>query len=221
MNVSLSSRRVIAGLVCSFYMLCSNSHAQIPVTDLSLISTSVANQVESIAKWAQQFEQMRQQIQQYQQQYAAITGSRGMGQFLDNSALKTNLPPDWAQVLASVKSGSTFIAERSKYPVTAGRPSKNGLFDVMAAQSALMSDLYSKANARLSLVQGLTSQIDLASDPAAKADLSNRLLNEQNAIQANQNFVSMLQANQKLELESAAKLASKESLCKEFKRSTC
>lgn len=197
------------------------AQAQIPVTDLASITTTITNQVESISKWTTQFSQLQQQITQYQQQYAAITGSRGMGALLNNSALKAALPPDWQKVISDVKKTSAYITERGKYPTLSNAPKANAMYDVIASQNAIMSDLYGKANGRLDLIQKLTEQIDSASDPAAKADLANRLISEQNAIQANQNLVTILQSKQKQELESAAQQATKEHICKEFKRPSC
>ncbi|ABM60711.1 TrbJ/VirB5 family protein [Verminephrobacter eiseniae] len=197
------------------------AQAQIPVTDVAHISTSIKNQVESIAKWGLQFSQLQQQIQQYQQQYAAITGPRGMGALLDNSSLKAALPADWQQVLSDVKKTSAYINERKKYPTLSALPKANALYDVIASQNAVMGDLYGKANNRLSLIQSLNAQIDSANDPAAKADLANRLISEQNAIQANQNLVTILQQKHRQEIEEAALQATKENTCKEFKRSGC
>lgn len=191
------------------------------MTDVAHISTTVANQVEQIAKWAQQYNQLQQQITQYQQQYSAITGSRGMGALLDNTALKAALPADWQQVLTDVKKTSAYVTERGKYPTFGNLPKTNAMYDVIASQNAVMSDLYGKANNRLSLIQSLTGQIDSASDPAAKADLANRLISEQNAIQANQNLVTILQSKQKQDLEVASQAAVKELSCKDFKRSGC
>ena len=215
----LKTTRVALGALVVVFAGAAN--AQIPVTDVAHISTSIANQVESIAKWAQQFNQLQQQIQQYQQQYAAITGPRGMGALLDNTALKAALPADWQQVLTDVKKTSAYVTERGKYPTFGNLPKTNAMYDVIASQNAVMSDLYGKANNRLSLIQSLTAQIDSANDPAAKADLANRLISEQNAIQANQNLVTILQSKQKQELEVASQAAVKELSCKDFKRSGC
>ena len=215
----LKTTRVALGALVVVFAGAAN--AQIPVTDVAHITTSVTNQVESISKWAMQFNQLQQQITQYQQQYSAITGSRGMGALLDNSALKAALPADWQQVLTDVKKTSAYVTERGKYPTLSGLPKANALYDVIASQNAVMGDLYGKANNRLSLIQSLTAQIDSASDPAAKADLANRLISEQNAIQANQNLVTILQQKHRQELEEAALQATKENTCKEFKRSGC
>ncbi|HHW4683325.1 MAG TPA: type IV secretion system protein [Xylella sp.] len=213
-----ATRVPISALV---FVFTGAAQAQLQVTDTAQISTSIANHAESIAKWAQQFNQLQQQIQQSQQQYKAITGSRGMGALLDNSALKTSLPADWKQVLSDVRKTSAYATERSKYPTLETFPKTNAMYDVIASQDVIMSDLYSKATRRLSLIQSLTAQIDAANDPAAKADLANRLISEQNAIQANQNLVTILQAKQKQELEVASQAAAEEFSCKEFKRSGC
>ena len=213
-----TTRAAIGALV---FVFAGAANAQIPVTDIAHITTSVTNQVESISKWAMQFNQLQQQITQYQQQYSAITGSRGMGALLDNTALKAALPADWQQVLTDVKKTSAYVTERGKYPTFGNLPKTNAMYDVIASQNAVMSDLYGKANNRLSLIQSLTAQIDSANDPAAKADLANRLISEQNAIQANQNLVTILQQKHRQELEEAALQATKENTCKEFKRSGC
>ena len=221
MNLKGILKTTRAAIVALVFVFAGAAQAQIPVTDIAHITTSVTNQVESISKWAMQFNQLQQQITQYQQQYSAITGSRGMGALLDNTALKAALPADWQQVLTDVKKTSAYITERGKYPTFSNAPKANNMYDVIASQNAIMSDLYGKANNRLSLIQSLTAQIDSANDPAAKADLANRLISEQNAIQANQNLVTILQQKHRQELEEAALQATKENTCKEFKRSGC
>ena len=221
MNLKCVLKKTRAAIGALVFVFAGAAHAQIPVTDVAHISTTVANQVEQIAKWAQQYNQLQQQITQYQQQYSAITGSRGMGALLDNTALKAALPADWQQVLTDVKKTSAYVTERGKYPTFSNAPKANAMYDVVASQNAIMTDLYGKANSRLSLIQSLTAQIDSANDPAAKADLANRLINEQNAIQANQNLVTILQSKQKQDLEVASQAAVKELSCKDFKRSGC
>lgn len=208
--------------ICALALVAvSFAQAQIPVTDQASIATAIANQVESIGKWAAQFEQLKQQIEQQQQQYRAVVGSRGMGSLHNNAAMRSTLPADWQQVLANVKQSPAYASERAKYPTLNVRPKTNGLYDVMASQDAVMDDLFTKASNRLVVVDSLTAQIDSASDPAAKSDLTNRLISEQNAIQANQNLVMILQTKQKQQLDAAAEAANKEYVCKEFKRSGC
>lgn len=175
----------------------------------------------SIAKWADQLEKMNDQINQAKAHLEAISGSRGIGELLDNPAIKSQLPKDWQKLITEIKKTQSYIKERKKYPTVKGMPKTNAMYDVMASQKALMDDLYEKSVGRIQQVQDLMGQIDRASDPAAKADLTNRLINEQNAIQATSNLVNLLQKKQKQELEEATRQAQKEFMCREFKRSGC
>ena len=64
------------------------ARAQIPVTDGASIAQSVAQQVETIAKWKLQYDQMVSQIDQAKQQYESLTGSRGLGNIMNDPALR-------------------------------------------------------------------------------------------------------------------------------------
>lgn len=197
------------------------AQSQIPVTDGTHIATSVANQVESITKWVTQFNQLKTQITQYKQQYESITGNRNMGALFDNPLLKSALPPEWQNLVKQVKSSASYIQNRKQYPTVKGMPKTNEMYDVIATQNTVMEDLYKKSNDRITQIQSLMSKIDTAKDPAAKMDLTNRLISEQNAVQANQNLVTILQSKQKQELDAAGVAARKEYACKEFGRTTC
>jgi Type IV secretion system proteins len=48
------------------------------------------------------------------------------------------------------------------------------------AQSDPSADLFKKSNQRIELTQKLIKEIDKATDPAAKDDLTNRMIAEQN-----------------------------------------
>lgn len=175
----------------------------------------------SIAQWAEQLMRMNDQIHQAKAHLEAISGSRGIGELLDNPAIKSQLPKDWQKLITEIKKTESYIKERKKYPTVAGMPKTNAMYDVMASQQALMNDLYEQSVGRIQQVQDLMGQIDRASDPAAKVDLTNRLINEQNAIQAVSNLVNLLQKKQKQELEEASRQAREEFICREFQRSGC
>ena len=68
--------------------LSSAAFAQIPVTDGASIGQQIAAQVETIAKWKLQYDQMVSQIDQAKQQYESLTGSRGLGNIMNNPALR-------------------------------------------------------------------------------------------------------------------------------------
>lgn len=212
-------RTIIASAIIAFAG--SANATGIPVVDISSITTQVMNQVETISQWVSQFNQMKQQIEQYKAMYDAVRGGRGMGVLLNNPILKQVLPEDLQKMAADVQKTVNYINERKKFPTLAGLPKTNALYDVIATQNSVMSDLYGKTQDRLKQIQSLMANIDIAEDPAAKQDLTNRLINEQNAIAANQNLVQVLQVQQRQELDIAAAAANKEFLCKEFKRATC
>ena len=81
------------------------AHAQIPVTDGASIAQQAAAQVETIAKWKLQYDQMMSQIDQAKQQFESLTGSRGLGTITNNAALRDYLPNNWQGVYDNVKSG--------------------------------------------------------------------------------------------------------------------
>jgi type IV secretion system protein VirB5 len=70
-------KKVLVGVVLS--ALASVSFAQIPVTDGAAIARHTASQVETIAKWKMQYDQMVSQIDQQKQQYQSVTGTRNLG----------------------------------------------------------------------------------------------------------------------------------------------
>lgn len=204
-----------------FFACMGVAHAQIPVTDIAKITQSVNAQVQTMAQWATQATSMATQIQSMKQQYDSITGPRGMGNLLNNAMLNSALPDDWQAVMSSVKSTAAYATERAKYPTLTNAPKSNALYDTIAGQNATMSNLFATGAARIKQQLALMGQIDSAADPAAKQDLANRLVAEQNAIQANQQLIVTLQAKQQQDLTAASAAAAKEWRCSEFKSSNC
>ena len=75
------------------------------VFDPSGLYQQIANGMQEVAKMVEQIEQMKQQYEQMQASYNAMTGARGLGDILNNPALKSYLPEDWRNVYDSIKSG--------------------------------------------------------------------------------------------------------------------
>lgn len=182
--------------------------AQIPVTDAASIAKSVANQVETIAKWQQQYQQMTSQINQLQQQYSAVTGSRGLGNIMNNPALRNYLPNDWQNVYDSVKSGgysglsgraSTIYSQSRVFDACAQIPTADQKTAcearaVKPAQDqAFALDAYDMAKSRLTQIDGLMGQINATSDPKAIAELQGRIAAEQAMIQNEQTKLQLYQ----------------------------
>ena len=80
------------------------AHAQWTVNVNSDIPATI-NQIQTMAQWAKQYQQMIQQITHMKNQYDAITGTRGLGQILNNPALRNYLPDQWATIYDQVRNG--------------------------------------------------------------------------------------------------------------------
>lgn len=186
----------------------SAAFAQIPVTDGASIAKSVENQIETMAKWKMQYDQMVSQIDQMKQQYAAVTGARGMGELFNNPQLRDYLPQDWQGVYDSVKSGgyaglsgrAESIYDNNKvYDACAGFVSNEQRTNceaqaVKGAQDkAFALDAYDAAKNRLSQIDQLMQQINQTQDPKAIAELQGRIAAEQAMIQNEQTKLQMYQ----------------------------
>lgn len=182
----------------------SLSFAQIPVTITTQLSDSpmtMMHQAETIAKWKMQYDQMINQLDQAKQQYSSLTGSRGMGNIMNNPALRDYLPADWQSVYDSVRNGG--------YNGLTGRGrsiyNENKVFDscayikivdqriacearaVKAAQDKSVAlDAYDAAKSRLTQIDKLMNQINQTQDPKAIAELQSRIAIEQANIQNEQ-----------------------------------
>ncbi|HPH05742.1 MAG TPA: type IV secretion system protein, partial [Methylotenera sp.] len=77
--------------------LCFNLNVQagIPVID----ATNLAQQIQQVAAWGQQFQQMQQQYQQLQTTFNSLNGIRGMASLVNNPALRKYLPADYQSIL--------------------------------------------------------------------------------------------------------------------------
>lgn len=79
--------------------------AQIPVTDGVSIVTQVTNQVESVAKYAQQINQLKQQLKQTEDTYKSLHGLRDVGSLLNNELVRQNMPPEYQKALRQLQAG--------------------------------------------------------------------------------------------------------------------
>ena len=186
----------------------STAFAQIPVTDVASITTQVTNQVETIAKWKMQYDQMVSQINQMQQQYASMTGTRNLGQIMNNPSLRDYLPNDWQGVYDSVRTGgysgltgraqSVYEANKiydacAHYKVAEQRTACEAHAVKPSQDKAFALDAYDKAKGRLTQIDGLMSQINGTTDPKAIAELQGRIAAEQALIQNEQTKLQMYQ----------------------------
>ena len=181
--------------------MAGTSSAQISVTDSASIAQQTAAQIETIAKWKMQYDQMTMQINQMKQQYESLTGSRGLGNILNNRALRDYLPSDWQVVYDAVRWGgyaglsgrassiyaSARIFDSCAHIIVSDQRKLCESRAVKAAQDqAFALDAYDKAKSRLNQIDGLMSQINDTSDPKAIAELQSRIAVEQAMIQNEQ-----------------------------------
>lgn len=196
----------LLGAIAIFGALSLPAYAQIPVTDAASIAKQVANQVETIAKWKQQYDQMMQQIDQAKQQFESLTGSRGLGTIMNNAALRDYLPGDWQGVYDSVKSGGySGLSGRGQSVYNA-----NKVFDSCASlkidqerlscearavkgaqDKGFALDAYDAAKSRINQIDQLMAKINDTSDPKAIAELQARIATEQANIQNEQTKLQM------------------------------
>ncbi|MFU3145379.1 P-type DNA transfer protein VirB5 [Pseudomonas aeruginosa] len=203
---SLKTLAVIT-VACSVF-LSNSTYAQIPVTDGASIAQQAAAQVETIAKWKMQYDQMTSQINQMKQQYESLTGSRNLGKILNNAALRDYLPNDWQGVYDSVKTGgysglsgrAASIYESNKvydacahYKVAEQRTACEAQAVKGSQDKAFALDAYDKAKSRLNQIDQLMAKINDTPDPKAIAELQGRIAAEQAMIQNEQTKLLMYQ----------------------------
>jgi type IV secretion system protein VirB5 len=182
----------------------SSALAQIPVTDAASIAKQAAAQV----KWKTQYDQMVSQIEQQKQQYQSVTGTRNLGNIMNNPKLRDYLPNDWQGVYDSVKTGG--------YSGLSGRGASvynaNKIYDscqsIIASEQRISCearavkssqdkgfalDAYDAAKGRITQIDQLMGQINLTQDPKAIAELQGRIAAEQANIQNEQTKLQMYQ----------------------------
>jgi len=182
--------------------------AGIPVID----AANLAQAIQQVTAWAQQYQQMTQQITQLQQQIESVTGSRGFSSVLNSPAFqqaRRMLPQD-AQTLLNLANGGSYgnlassinsIKQATSTLSAANFSDQLGADRWMAdlnraaSNKALSQQAYDSAQQRLSNLEDLMQQISTTQDPKAIGELQARINVEQGLIQNEQakiNAMAML-----------------------------
>ena len=194
----------------------SSAHAGIPVID----GANLAQSIQQVLAWAQQYQQMAEQIQQAQQQlqqlettYQSMTGSRGLGSLLANPGLPQYLPDEWKTVYQTAAGGgysgisgalSQILADEQLVGSVAAIEQQimQRSREAAATDKAVGLRAYDGAKARLTQIEALMGQINGTSDPKAIAELQARIGAEQAAINNEATKLQMIamlqQAEQRL-----------------------
>lgn len=159
--------------------------AGIPVKDPGAVAQRAQNFVQQMAEYAKQLTQMKNQYEQQVKQFKAMTGSRGLGNILQD-AVKDQVPSEWSAIYKGAKDIDYKSVINSK------------TYDAKAADRATvqsyqeMQKVFDNMQKQLDNLTGLMNQINMTQDVKAAADLQNRIAVEQAKIANNQTKLDML-----------------------------
>jgi P-type DNA transfer protein VirB5 len=189
-------RKFILGFVFAAFVGMAHMHARagIPVIDVA----NLAQAIQQVLSWVQQYQQMTTQLQQQVQQIQAITGGRGMEALMPmTNAARNYLPPDYAQLMQAVNGASATYAGLSgqvQSITAANAVLSNAQLGTMTPQmrqvvedgrksaamlSAMTGSAQQNTSQRFAALQQLITQIGAAGDDKAIQDLQGRIVAEQ------------------------------------------
>lgn len=181
----------------------ASSNAVLPVLD----TANVAQAIAQVNAWKKQYDQMTQQYKQLQDQHAAITGSRGLGNILNDPALKGVVPADAAKILEAIqgKGGAALTAHavsiRNSTKVYdcedrhgADKASCQAFLNTNAQNQAYQQDAMTLLSQRSDQIQSLQGRINTTVDPKAIAELQARLLAEASQVSNDANRLAIMKA---------------------------
>jgi type IV secretion system protein VirB5 len=206
-------KRIAVGLLLA---ASSSAFAGIPVTVIASVPDTL-NQVQTMTQWANQYKQMVDQLKGMERQYKALSGSRNLGQILNNPALRNYLPDEWAGVYSQVASGSLVglsnsakaLATAEGFSTTATGARKRQQ-DVLVTNKAMTMAAYDASLKRVQNINALMVQADAQEDAKGAADLANRMAAENAMIQNEQIRLNLLVQLQAAEAQLAAEQRSRE-----------
>jgi len=186
----------------------SRVSAVISVNDSASIQQQVRTQAETMAKWQAQYNQMMQQLEQAKRHYEALTGTRGLGQIINDSSLREYLPNDWqkvyddirAQGYAGLKGRGAQIYQENKIFDSCTHLKSDDHRKVCEAQAVksaqdkgFLLEAYDTINKRMKQIDQLMGQINTTQDPKSIAELQARINIEQANIQNEQTRLELYQ----------------------------
>ena len=116
---------------------------------------------------------------------------------MNNEDTKSNVPAPQAKQLENICTDDSYKCTR--LPAFISTTNVRELFGLREGES--MEEAFTRLE---------------ANDPAAKADLQNRLITEQNSIEASTQMIELIKQKNVADLDKAREAANKEFLCKEF-----
>ena len=215
MKKSIMSAVMVSMLSISPVIVTTSATAGIPVIDAG----SIAQAVQQVIHMKTQIDNQISQIRSMEAQFKSITGSRNLGQLLNDPALRNYLPQDYANIYDAIKSGNTSKLSRSLDNIA--KQEKGYANQKNGAERYATQALISKASSiealeaqskRLDNIQNLMTQINFANDPKAAQDLANRLSAEQAMVQTEQVRINLMSQLNEANLRLAREQRDKESV---------
>lgn len=188
------------GTVAVFLSLATaggTAHAGIPVID----AANLAQAIQQVTAWAQQYGQMAQQIQQLQTTYQNQYGIRNMASLVNNPGSRQYLPSDYQTILnqgvgqwqAIYNLNKKFdLADTTLNPNSDGSQAFNARAKQVAINRAGAETAYNTASQRFSDIQVLLDKVNNTPDAKDIADLQGRIQAEQVMMQNEANKLQML-----------------------------
>ena len=176
----------------------ASANAGIPVID----GANLAQAIQQVTAWSQQYQQMIAQIEQARRTYESGFGVRNMGSLVNNPASRQYLPSEYSTILSQGVGNWAAIRQASqKFDVAmtslSARSDSAQTFNQVANQAALnratAETAYSTASQRFSDIQVLLDRVNNAPDAKDMADLQGRIQAEQVMMQNEANKLQMLQ----------------------------
>ena len=168
------------------------------VFDTANLQQQIINGLQEMVQMVEQINQMKQQYEQMQASYNAMTGARGLGDILNNPALKSYLPEDWRNVYDSIKSGGYAGLTGSAKNIR----DANRAFEICASikdtnqklacerevakavqDKAFQMEAYDKTKDRLKQIDDLMKKMSSTTDQKEALEVLGRLSAEQAMIQ--------------------------------------
>jgi len=199
------------------------AHAQFSVID----NANLARAVQQVDAWKKQYQQMLDQQAQLRQQFAALTGSRGLGNFASNPLLQATVPADLLQIMGALQSkGAAGLSDAARQIRAQSKiydcENRTGdartlcerLLNNVAQQQALLQSALAMTSVRRQQIQTLQEHINATSDPKSIAELQARLQAENTQVSNDANRLLLMRS-----LGDAAERAAEQALREKALRS--
>lgn len=204
-------KKLLLSAALSSSVLCGQANAAgIPVFD----GANLAQAVQQIVSWGDQYGQMMDQINQAKAEYDSITGIRGFGDAVNNPYLKDIIPSQVGDIYKNVQQGGvnglTGAAKNIRDAAMIYDCSSKSGQDYKTCQASLNSNAQTQAlnqnaldvaDLRAEQIDNLRKQINTTQDSKAIAELQARLQAENTQVANDANRIALMQAEAKTQYD--------------------